>query len=153
MNTISSYMPLCFKIYKSITDKNDIEIICTNELVSLLPGDINFLTGELINKPITEFDIIHSADVFYISDKEQLAYLINEMGFKVKECFALAPMYAIYIVYIATSCENPLWRYVISTEYAKSHMMNDNLSISNVENLESKVIDYISNNRISLGRD
>ena len=70
------------------------------------------------------------------------------MCFEIKDCFALAPIPAIYIAYI----EEP-YKYIASTHYIKSHIISDECERHFIENVESKIIDYMSNNRIGLERN
>lgn len=148
MNNLNSYMPLCFYVCRDFWSHDYIDISYVNELENLQIGAINPLTGRFVNNPITEYEIINTANVLYISNKEQLTYLIDEMCFKIKDCFALAPIPAIYIAYT----EKP-YKYVASTKYIKSQMLSDECERHFIENVESRIIDYVSNNRIGLERN
>ena len=80
--------------------------------------------------------------------KEQLIYLIDKMCFEIKDCFALAPIPAIYIAYI----EEP-YKYIVSTHYFKSQMLSDECERHFIENVESRIIDYVCKDRIGLERN
>ena len=147
MNYIKPYMPLCFYACRDFWSEDYIDISYINELVNLQIGDINPLTGRFVNKPITGYDIIKTANVLYISSKEQLTFLIDEMCFKIKDYFALAPIPAIYIAYV----EEP-YKYIASTNYIKSQMLSDECERHFIENVESRIIDYVCKDRIGLER-
>lgn len=148
MNYIKPYVPLCFCACRDFWSEDYIDISYINELVNLQIGDINPLTGRFVNKPITGYDIIKTANVLYISSEEQLTFLIDEMCFKIKDYFALAPIPAIYIAYT----EEP-YKYIASTHYIKSKMLSNECERHFIENVESRIIDYVSNNRIGLERN